>query len=240
MIKLRSAVAERLNRLQEVKSPVYPIGEMLEKLMSLDDARWGMYAFSRDPVEGKFSTGEKRVYAQKANACGHEEAVCLKSNGGGYTPEDIAGKLGAAIVEKNAPAGGGHVIFAQYEETGTVILFKDCLDQLDRIRQGYPDVPFPNREEVRSILLYHELFHHIEHKKKNSIYTQTEKVELWKKPFSNRSRILALSEIAAMAFAREMAGAGYSPFILDVLLVYAYNREAASALYEEILDMEER
>ena len=61
-------------------------------------------------------------------------------------------------------------------------------------------------------------------------------MELWRKPFSNRSRILALSEMAAMAFAKEMTGIRWSPYVLDVLLIYGYNKEAACALYEEILE----
>ena len=66
------------------------------------------------------------------------------------------------------------------------------------------------------------------------IYTRTEKVELWKKPFSNRSTIACLSEMAAMAFARELLGLSVSPYMLDVLLLYAYSREQAWALYEEL------
>lgn len=41
---------------------------------------------------------------------------------------------------------------------------------------------------VEDVLLAHELFHVTEYRKKDSIFTQTEKVELWRKPFSNRSR----------------------------------------------------
>ena len=61
---------------------------------------------------------------------------------------------------------------------------------------------------------------------KKEIYTRTEKVELWRRPFSNRSSIVCLSEIAAMAFAAQMTGIEVSPYMLDVLLVYAYDQNA--------------
>ena len=87
---------------------------------------------------------------------------------------------------------------------------------------------------VEDVLLAHELFHVTEYRKKDSIFTQTEKVELWRKPFSNRSRILCLGEIAGMEFARCLTGITCTPYVLDVLMMYGYDKEAATALYEEI------
>ena len=45
--------------------------------------------------------------------------------------------------------------------------------------------------------------------------------------------------MAAMAFAKRMTGISCSPYVLDVLLMYCYNEEAAIALYEEILEAAE-
>ena len=90
------------------------------------------------------------------------------------------------------------------------------------------------KDRLFNVLLAHELFHAVEEQHADEIYTRTEKVELWRKPFSNRSSIACLSEMAAMAFARELLGLDCSPYMLDVLLVYAYDKEAAWGLYEEI------
>lgn len=49
-----------------------------------------------------------------------------------------------------------------------------------------------------------------------------------------KSPVVDLSEMAAMSFARELLGLDSSPYMLDVLLVYAYDKEAAWGLYEEI------
>lgn len=69
------------------------------------------------------------------------------------------------------------------------------------------------------------------------IYTRTERVELWRKPFSNKSTISCLSEIAAMAFAGKLLDLKVSPYMLDVLLVYSYDKNAAWGLYDEIMNM---
>ena len=90
--------------------------------------------------------------------------------------------------------------------------------------------------QIEPLLMAHELFHGIEYKKRKTIYTQTEKIELWRRPFSNKSKILCLSELAAMAFAQEMLELPFSPYVMDVLLMYSYHEEAACALYEEILE----
>ena len=54
------------------------------------------------------------------------------------------------------------------------------------------------KQAVEDVLLAHELFHVTEYRKKDTIFTQTEKVELWRKPFSNRSRMICLGEIGGM------------------------------------------
>ena len=87
---------------------------------------------------------------------------------------------------------------------------------------------------VEDVLLAHELFHVTEYRKKDTIYTRTEKVELWKKPFSNRSRILCVGEIAGMEFVRCLTGITCTPDVLHVLMMYGYDKEAGTALYEEI------
>ena len=54
--------------------------------------------------------------------------------------------------------------------------------------------------------------HNVEEKYKHEIYTKTEKIRLWSLgPVHNDSTIIALSEIAAMAFAKEITGIPYAP-----------------------------
>jgi len=53
---------------------VLPLRPMMERLLSLDREAWGLYAWSREPLEGKFDREQKLQYQRKAEACGREEA----------------------------------------------------------------------------------------------------------------------------------------------------------------------
>ena len=63
-----------LNQPEPPAAPDAPPAEMAAYLRSLDDRQWGRYAFSREPLEGKFTPQQKDAYTAAANACGAEWA----------------------------------------------------------------------------------------------------------------------------------------------------------------------
>ncbi|WP_427159117.1 hypothetical protein, partial [Bifidobacterium longum] len=72
-----------------------------------------------------------------------------------------------------------------------------------------------SKETAQALIIGHELFHHIEASVKG-IYTQSEKIVLWRLPFyTHQSNIRALSEIAAMSFSKEMNQSDFSPYVLE-------------------------
>jgi hypothetical protein len=98
---------------------------------------------------------------------------------------------------------------------------------------------FPTPTEVRGLLLFHEIFHFIEERNIKKIYTRTETIRLWKFLFINwDSTVRAVSEIAAMSFARAVAHTVYNPFILDPLLLYGYSKEKAESIFQRIMCIE--
>lgn len=215
---------------------VLPIRLMVEELLKLDDETFGFYAWSREPLERKFDDRQKRDYIQKASDCGREEAVRLKTELGTAKPQEIAQRLGFRVTFPETPNGGGHVIFAQYVEPDEITVFMDSVKKADRVIGEHALGELLFDASVLDLLLAHEIFHGVEFQNRERIFTRTEKVELWRKPFSNRSEIICLSEIAGMAFARELLGLPFSPYLLDVLLMYGYQKEAATALYGEIME----
>lgn len=231
--KFRDALAQK----QETKKQtMYSPEEMMKTLTALNWDHWGSYAFGHDPIGGKFSAEEKADYTNKAVSCGAAEAERLKAAFPRASLDEIAAELGLTVKRPQVPTGGGHVVFARYVEPAEITVFTDCVEKAEElIRENHLE-PYFQRCRLEEVLLAHELFHAVEYQKQDSIYTQTEKIELWRKPFSNRSRILALSEIAAMAFAQELSGLPFPPYVLDVLLMYPYNSEAACGLYEEIME----
>lgn len=205
--------------------------EMVQILLELSDNQWGIYAFNRDPLEGKFSPEEKRVYIEKANECGRKTARTKSEKYGEI--QKLASGLGVKIDYSEAIIGGGHIVFAQFIEPNQITIFNKAVDAikpfLEEIHILTGDI------DIVQVLLAHEIFHCIEYLEEQTIYTRTEKVELWRWPFSNKSRIRALSEIAGMAFAKAFLKLSYSPFIFDFIFMYGYDQEAAIEMYEDIV-----
>lgn len=214
----------------------YSVKTMISELTALSEEQWGGYAFYHEPLERKFDDAKKREYTAKACECGRAEARIIKAEYPDLPVRRILEKMGFSVKTPDVPTGGGHVIFAQYIEPAEVVVYRDCVEKAEALIGREELSGCLGNLNIEELLLAHELFHGIEYRKKKSIFTQTEKIELWRRPFSNKSRILCLSEMAAMGFAREMLGIPYSPYVMDVLLMYSYNEEAAEALYEEIME----
>ena len=218
------------------KYPQVSVRTMTQTLVGLSDKQWGMYAFSREPLEGKFNTAQKEAYIEKANNCGKEWAKRIISMYNTCSPSIIAKKMGMKVLMPKTPVGGGQVLFAQYVPPNEITIFTDCIEK--GVKLSNASGCFLLQEELlKDVLLAHELFHTVEEQYEKEIYTRTEKIELWRKPFSNRSSIVCLSEIAAMSFAKELLGLSCSPYVLDVLLIYSYDKEAAWGLYDEICEL---
>lgn len=229
----RETAGEQRAMMEQMAAPSRErsLRSMMEHLLSLDETAWYLYAWSRDPLEGRFSREQKLAYGFRAAECGRSEAQLIL---GKTDVWDIAARMGLKVLTPQVPGGGGHVIFAQYQEPDSITIFMDGAERAQKlIREEKLEGLLGNRA-VKDVLLAHELFHVTEYRKRDCIFTQTEKVELWKKPFSNRSRILCLGEIAGMEFARCLTGITFTPYVLDVLMMYGYDKEAATALYEEI------
>lgn len=85
-------------------------------------------------------------------------------------------------------------------------------------------------------ILGHEIYHFVEDRFAQEIYTRTERILLWKLlGLKNYSTIRTLSEVGAMAFTQELNRLRYSPFILDVLLYYAYDSASAETITRDVL-----
>ena len=83
--------------------PKVPFPEMIEKLGALTEEDWGKYAFSREPLEGRFSNEQKMQYTHKANDCGREWAEKIARQYGTRNPGELAEKLGMKVKTPKVP-----------------------------------------------------------------------------------------------------------------------------------------
>ena len=216
-----------------------PIGQMMEDLLRVDEESWGTYAFSRDPLNRKFTPEKRLELTQKANACGREYAQKISQQYGTSDPTELAKKMGMLVEYPEMPKSAARVLFAEYKAPNHMYLYMDAVRKARTtlIEPGVKAV-LTAKLDIGSLLLAHELFHYVEETNKKEIFTRTEKVELWApKPLHNRSTIGCLGEIAAMEFARTLTDLPYSPYLMDVFLVYGYSQDAAVRLYEEIMGL---
>lgn len=230
---------QQVTKYEKPQYEIRPIEDMLRELVELDDVCWGRYAFSREPLNGKFSDEQRSELTVKAVACGIEYAKKYMEKYQVKTPEELADKLGMVVAYPEIPQNADRVLFAEFKTPNKVFIYSDALKKASETMEE-PEVRMilGHQLNIGRLLLAHELFHFVEEQNEKVIFTRTERVELWApKPFHNRSGITVLGEIAAMAFAKQFVGISYSPYVMDVFLVYGYNPQEASGLYEEIMEL---
>lgn len=217
---------------------VRPLELMLKDLAEIEPLEWYGYGFSREPLNGRFTDGQRRDWMQKSLDCGREYARKVSEQYGTKDPVEIGKALEMKVSYPEFPEKTDRVLFAEYRIPNRICIYMDAVKKAEGLLLR-PEISQVLTEglDVRRLLLSHELFHCVEDRYKREIFTQTEKVRLWKLGFlHNDSSVIAFSEIGAMAFAQELMGISYSPYLMNVFLVYGYSPEEASGLYEEMME----
>lgn len=218
--------------------PLRPLENMLKDLTEIEPVEWYRYVFSREPLNGKFNDSQRRNWMEKSLECGREYAEKIRREYGLDDPEALAKAMGMNVSYPTFPEKTDRVLFAEYRVPNQICIYMDAVKKAKKLLER-PEIleVLTEKLNVSRLLLAHELFHFVEEKYKKEIYTQTEKIRLWSLgPLHNDSIIIALSEIAAMAFAKELTRIPYAPYVMDVFLVYGYSPEEASGLYEEMME----
>lgn len=217
------------------------LAQMASALREVDDKSWGTYLFSRDILRDRVMPEQKSEMIVKSVCCGKEYAQKVIHETGTDTPSRIASFFGLHVASGDVPMTEKRVLFASFTPPDEITVMKEPLKKYGGVLASLPPEEaglLPAESEVYSILLGHELFHFVEERHKDEIYTRTEKIRLWKiLGFKNDSTIRALGEIAGMAFAKALCRAPFSPSLLDVLLLYSYNENYSREVYGSVMDI---
>ena len=219
--------------------PLRPLEVMLQDLAAIDTVEWYRYVFSREPLNGKFTDEQRRHWMEQSLECGRKYAGIICDKYQTKDPKELAKAMGMKVSYPTFPEKADRVLFAEYREPDMINIFMDAVSKAKKYldRPGIREI-LTDQLHVANLLLSHELFHHVEEMYRKEIFTKTETIRLWSVgPVHNDSQIIALSEIAAMAFAQEIIQLPYAPYVLDMFLVYGYSPEEASGLYEEMMTM---
>lgn len=220
---------------KEVKLDILKV---LEEIKQTSDITWGLYSFSKEPLKDRFSDEEKIELIKKAILCGENHALEYKEKYKKHGILKILEDFNVKFENVDEENTGSQVIFAQYIEPDKIEVFdlhlKTTLKKFEQM-----NIEFKHSSNLKDILVSHELFHVIEFFNKEKIFTRTFTKRLWKIPFyEHKSKVLCLSEIAAMSFTKKLLDLDYNPFMLDILMVYPYNEFYANDLYENLKKIE--
>lgn len=209
--------------------------EMCRYLLDVPAATWGAYAFAREKMRDRLSGEQRETLAKQAAACGAGYAESFMEQYQTADPKALAKTLGLQVTCPETPEKGTQVLFAQFTEPDLIEVYQDCLTRADQVFRQEKIDELIEIDKIPDILLAHEIFHWIEMTHQQDIITRNTTVVLWKiKALENKAHVQCLSEIAAMSFAKELLGLEFWPYVLDVLLSYPYNPDAAHALFWEI------
>lgn len=211
--------------------------EMVTTLMGLPDGVWDSYAFGREPLNGRLTDESRRSFAGLAHQTGCVQARETRAAYPQLTVEEIIQKLDIDLNIKKSQDDGNYIMFACYTEPNHILVYKKPIQQTAELLRQKGCGNLISGKQMQEILLAHELFHWYEYQKAD-LPTNQKVLSLWKiGPLENKSRLVSLGEIAAMAFAKEMLGLSYSPYILDVLLLLTVNLGLARELYNTVLGL---
>jgi hypothetical protein len=233
--ELISSMSYKNSMRKETAVARYTPAEIALKLSSLPDTIFDEYALCRDPLYGKLTPELCSELSEKARACGQAEAKKLVQQYPGKTPIELCEMLGIRQLRQVMPQDKTRVVYAQFVEPDEITIFTDCLDTAARYAQTEGLLSVLRTEILEQILLAHELFHVIE-ERDSSLFTRAYRLNLWNfGPVHNNSPLVVLGEIAGMAFAKELMQMDFCPFVLDALLLYGYDADAACGVCDEML-----
>ncbi|MDU0991071.1 MAG: hypothetical protein E7A71_09845, partial [Enterococcus faecium] len=175
----------------------HKLEELLNKLQQIPEEIWGFYQFQRDLFWKKIPLSKQKILIQQSIDCGIETACSIQKKYPFADVGEICEQMAIPIVPCESEQINERITFATYAEDEGIRLMTEPLEKLKC--SGLTSI---SKETAQALIIGHELFHHIEASVKG-IYTQKEKIVLWRLPFyTHQSTIRALSEIAAMSFSK--------------------------------------
>jgi len=215
------------------------IKEYVEKLNNLTESDWCRYAFCNEPLSDKFLPDQRLEYYQKAAECGSSLAMTIKDKFGELSVSEYAEKANVNVHLDDIEYDSIYTMFSKFVCPNDITIYLNNARATDKLIVQNDLSAITGNIRTEDLLLAHELFHYYENNMPD-LYINKKHVlllKIWR--FEHRSRIICLSEIAAMHFAKTLTGLPCSPYIYDVLMLYARNPQRGKQQYEKILRITE-
>lgn len=202
----------------------------IAKLASAPPAVFWQESFRRSAYTKHKPLEAVRDLGAKAEACGRQYGRQARAEG--KRPRALCEESGLEIREFAMPPSPGLEIFALFEPPASVFIRKDLCDRCDRFIRSSGMDAFLGEFCCFDILLAHEFFHFLEERDCGTIFTRA-----YREPrglFGRKAELPPLAEVAAMAFAQELLGLEWTPFLLDSIMLYPDDAPSALAIVERL------
>jgi hypothetical protein len=211
------------------------IRSRVEDLLLLDEEAWRRWAFRREPLRGRIPARDLDTLCGRAEELGRRTARELRSRFPGSAPSGIAASLGLRILERTGEGEYGGTLFAFYDESDAITVFKDKAEAADRLiaSEGLEDLV--GTAPVAEILIAHELFHALD--RSGADPDSPLLLPGPAGPFRRRRPLRALEELAAMEFARELLRLPCPAWIFTLVLLYPADPSGAEAVHRGMMGM---
>jgi hypothetical protein len=208
-------------------STTYSTTELLSLLT--DDQALAYLELEKDIVFPHLSTPARLQYINHALRAGRGQAALYK----GMDVFHLANALGVRLVAESTQSVVAGVIFRSTYDfaTRTITIYKSSIDQVYEVLSELLPKPWDG-EQVLSLHIAHELFHHLEATHITPVHEQLPPVSTFRLGPIHVTRACSrqCGEIAAHAFARELLDLPFLPSAIDWLVLVAQQQWPLSEL----------
>lgn len=210
----------------------------VEELLSIPSECWYLYAMEKDLLGCKLSRSEQDRLIKKAAACGTQLAAATKKKYSTIHIKECCSFFDIDLCYKDfEKCSEDRIEFAFFEPPQKVVLYNNIIEPAEELLQQLQIDQWEGSLKLENILVAHEWFHFFEEKNKTAFFTRATKIPVFSfGPFKRVSSLRALSEIAAMSFAKEWNGLTFDPFALNFVLAYPFSIEIAMNHYQRIVE----
>ncbi|MEA4912095.1 MAG: hypothetical protein VB092_05720 [Oscillospiraceae bacterium] len=205
--------------------------DVIRELSAVTDVQWWGYLFSQDPMFGRVPAQQRAELIARAVEEGVRAAREMRPAGFDGDMEALCEKLDVEIREEASYGTDDYILFASFTEPRLVTLYTGNLDKLEVFLEDNAVAGMPDARGARALLLAHELYHFYEQQHPDC-FSEVYRFESHALGFIKlHARLVSLSEIAAMAFAKELTGAAVHPCVLNVLLLLPHDAQKAAKMF---------
>lgn len=210
-----------------------PASELVRLTFELPERAFQIHLLRRDPLYERFTPQQREQIIREGEELGRQYGVEFHSLG--LTWEESIDHFGIAYKERTKPETAERVVFAEYVEPYSITVYTDTLNRYKESKLVSNLPRNASTAVAKKVVIGHELFHFLEYRDRESIPTRNKKFVTHEMGlFSLKAIPSSMSEIAAMAFAKEWAQLDYSPNVFDVLFMQLYEPKAATMVLREI------